>query len=181
VTPLSPERYGLQVTLDEPTHAKLRHAAELLSHRVPAGDLAQVLALVLEAAIPELEKRKFAATARPRRIPRGLGKDSRHIPAEVRRAVWARDGGRCTFVSDSGRRCESRTGLQFDHVHPFACGGEATVSGIRLRCRAHNQYEAERAFGPELMRHKRLAAAEARAAARMRGPGVRRAAARRGA
>jgi 5-methylcytosine-specific restriction endonuclease McrA len=163
VTPLSPERYGLQVTLDEPTHAKLRHAAELLSHRVPAGDLAQVLALVLDAAIPELEKRKFAATARPRRTPRGSGKDSRHIPADVRRDVWKRDQGRCTFMSDSGRRCERRTGLQFDHVQAYARGGEATVSGIRLRCRAHNQYEAERTFGPEFMRHKRLAAAAARA------------------
>jgi hypothetical protein len=40
------------------------------------------------------------------------------------------------------------------------------VSGIRLRCRAHNQYEAERTFGAEFMRTKRLAAAKARAAAR---------------
>jgi hypothetical protein len=40
------------------------------------------------------------------------------------------------------------------------------VTGIRLRCRAHNQYAAECAFGTEFMRRKRLAAAEARAAAK---------------
>jgi len=168
VKPLAPERFGLQCTIGRETHEKLRYVQELLSHQVPAGDLAQVLDRVLEAAIPELERRKFAATSRPRPTPGRRGRDSRHIPAKVRRAVWARDGGRCTFVSDSGRRCECRTGLQFDHVHEYARGGEATVSGIRLRCRAHNQFEAERTYGSEFMRHKRLAAAEARAAGRNR-------------
>ena len=42
------------------------------------------------------------------------------------------------------------------------------MAGIRLRCRAHNQYAAECTFGPEFMRHKRLAAAESRAASRVR-------------
>jgi len=59
--------------------------------------------------------------------------------------------------------------LEFDHVDPVARGGEATVEGIRLRCRAHNQYEAERMFGAGFMASKReaarLAAAEARARA----------------
>ena len=50
----------------------------------------------------------------------------------------------------------------------FARGGEATVEGIRLRCRPHNQLQAERTFGAEFMRHKRIAASEYRAAARAR-------------
>jgi len=36
------------------------------------------------------------------------------------------------------------------------------VAGIRHRCRAHNQYEAERTFGAEFMAHKRHAEAEVR-------------------
>jgi hypothetical protein len=36
------------------------------------------------------------------------------------------------------------------------------VENIRLRCRAHNQYEAERVFGRDFMRQKRQ---EARVAA----------------
>jgi len=67
-------------------------------------------------------------------------------------------------VSEAGNRCPARTGLEFDHIREFARGGEATVSGIRLRCRAHNQFEAERTFGAEFMRQKRIAAAEVRAA-----------------
>ena len=33
-----------------------------------------------------------------------------------------------------------------------ARGGSAAVSNLRLRCRAHNQYGAERTFGAEFMR-----------------------------
>jgi hypothetical protein len=40
----------------------------------------------------------------------------------------------------------------------------ATVENLRLRCRAHNQYEAERTFGTEFMRHKRESARPAAAA-----------------
>jgi hypothetical protein len=71
-------------------------------------------------------------------------------------------------VSEAGHRCEARKLLEFDHIDPVARGGESTVAGIRLRCRAHNQYEAERTFGAEFMRHKRIAAGEARAAAKER-------------
>ncbi len=60
-----------------------------------------------------------------------------------------------TFVSATGRRCPSRTRLEFDHVQAVARGGRASVAGIRLRCRAHNQYGAERTFGAEFMRHQR--------------------------
>ena len=37
----------------------------------------------------------------------------------------------------------------------MARGGEATVEGVRLRCRAHNQFAAECAFGAGFMEHKR--------------------------
>jgi hypothetical protein len=79
----------------------------------------------------------------------------------MKRAVWERDGGRCTFVAESGHRCESRKRLEFDHIDPVAIGGEATVDNIRLRCRAHNQYEAESIFGAGFMETKREAAKEA--------------------
>jgi 5-methylcytosine-specific restriction endonuclease McrA len=168
VTPLAPERYALQVTIAQSTHDKLRYAQELLGRQVPASDVAQVLDRALDALIHKLEKSKFAATDSPRLGHRRSPDTGRHIPAEVRRAVWRRDQGQCTFVSETGHRCEARKDVEFDHIDPFARGGQATVSGIRLRCRAHNQYDAERAFGAEFMRHKRLAAAETRAVARER-------------
>jgi hypothetical protein len=167
VTPLAPEQYALQATISKSTHDKLRYAQELLGHQVSASDVAGVLDRALDALIHGLERRKFAATTKPSRGHR-RSLEGRHIAADVRRAVWERDGGQCTFVSERGRRCEARRGIEFDHVDEFARGGEPTMGGIRLRCRAHNQYEAECTFGAEFMRHKRIAAAEVRAAARAR-------------
>jgi hypothetical protein len=44
-------------------------------------------------------------------------------------------------------RCTERTFLEFHHVQAYAHGGPATVENISLRCRRHNQYEAELVFG----------------------------------
>jgi len=169
--PLAPRRYALQVTIDQETHDALCYAQDLLSHELPSGDVARVLAMALQALIPQLEKRKFAATHQPRPGHRGPSANPRYIAPDVQRAVWERDQGQCTFVSETGHRCEARRFVEFDHALEVARGGEATVEGIRLRCRAHNQYAAEQTFGAEFMRHKRQAAAEARAAAKGRPAG----------
>jgi hypothetical protein len=60
-------------------------------------------------------------------------------------------------VSETGHRCPARTWLEFDHVDEVARGGRASMAGIRLRFRAHNQYGAEHTFGTEFMRQKREA------------------------
>jgi 5-methylcytosine-specific restriction endonuclease McrA len=155
VTPLAPQRFALQFTVGQEAHDLLNHAQELLGHAVPSGDVGEVFLRALRVFVKELEKRKFAATDRPRPGQRRRPEDPRSIPAGVQRAVWQRDGGRCTFVSDSGHRCEERSSLQFDHVVPVACGGQASVEGLRLLCLAHNQHAAERAFGKGFMDEKR--------------------------
>ena len=158
VTPLAPGRFAWQLTVGQETQDLLGAVEDLLGHDVPPGDMEAVLHFALRTAKQKLEQRKFAATERPRASHWRSNPEGRHIPANVRRAVWERDGGQCTFTSDTGHRCEERKDVQFDHIEPYAKGGEATVGGIRLLCRAHNQFEAERAFGPEFMRHKREAA-----------------------
>jgi hypothetical protein len=160
VKPLAPQRFGMQVTIDAETEALLRDVQALLGHTIPSGDLAAVLRESLKLAKQALEKKRFAEGSEPR--PGRRTKSARHIPAHVRREVWKRDQGRCTFVSESGHRCESRTQLEFDHATPVARAGEATISNLRLRCRAHNQYEAERAFGERFMNGKRERARSAR-------------------
>ena len=152
--PLSPGRFALTVTISAGTHEKLRYAQALLGHAVPSGDLAQVLDRALDALVTKLEQRKFGAGARLQPNRRRGVRDDRHIPAAVRRTVWERDGGRCTFVSDQGHRCEATSRLEFDHEQPFARGGQATPSQLRLRCQAHNQYAAEQVYGAEFMRHR---------------------------
>ena len=168
VAPLAPQRYGVQFTVDQAGHDLLRHVQDLLGHEVARGDIEEVFVRSLRVYAAQLETQKFAATEHPRtaRCPRP---GSRHIPAHVKRAIRERDGGQCTFVSESGHRCEARRGLEWDHIKEFARGGEATAEGIRLRCRAHNQYAAERTFGAEFMGGKREAARRARTELKARG------------
>jgi 5-methylcytosine-specific restriction endonuclease McrA len=125
-----------------------------------------VLDRALDALVQRLEQRRFAASARSRPTRRRHAANERYVPADVRRTVWQRDQGQCTFVGESGHRCPARTRLEFDHVDPVARGGRSTADGMRLLCRAHNQHEAERAFGSEFMHHKREEARRSRAAAR---------------
>jgi hypothetical protein len=141
LAPLAPERFALQVTIDQATHDKLRYAQALLGHAVPSGDMAAVLDRALDALILQLERQKFAKCARSRPGTRRRADDTRYIPAGIRRAVWQRDGGRCTFVSEKGHRCEARSRLEFDHFDPFARGGHTTTAGLRLRCRAHKEVQ----------------------------------------
>ena len=155
------KRYLLHFTIAESTHEKLRHVQALLSHAVPSGDVAQVFERALDALRTDLEKRKFGAagcqSGGVREIPaaKRTSMRKRYIPVVVRNAVWKRDQGQCTFVSANGTRCNARRLLEFDHIEPVARGGTATVAGIRLRCRTHNQLEAERMFGEGFMDAKR--------------------------
>jgi hypothetical protein len=154
VTPLAPDRVGWQFTTSQETQDLYQEVEDLLGHDIAPGDVEAVLKYSLLAAKEKLLKRKCAATARPRPgQPRNP--DSRHVPAEVQRAVWERDGGQCAFVSDSGHRCTERKDLEYDHADPYARDGASTAANIRLLCRAHNAYEAERIYGSEFMRHKR--------------------------
>ena len=165
--PVDPlEHFRLHVTIEGATYDKLRRAQQLLGHAVPSGQVAAVLDRALDALIEQLEKRKFAATARPRRTAKG-SPNQRHIPADVRRRVRERDKG-CTFPKPTGELCGSRHRLEYDHIVPFSEGGEATVENIQLRCSAHNQLEAERRLGQEFMKEKREEARREREAQRRR-------------
>ena len=69
------------------------------------------------------------------------GGTGRAIPAVVKRAVWRRDQGRCSYVDrTSGRRCGSQHLLQIDHVVPYARGGAAEPNNLRLLCAAHHRH-----------------------------------------
>ena len=166
ITSVASDRYRLTLMIGRATREKLEHARHLLGHQLAEADLGQIVDRALDALIQRLEHRKLATTTRPRRGPapreatrRGAAPHpgSRHIPAHVKRAVWERDRAQCTFISEAGRRCGARAPLEFDHIEPFARGGRAGIANIRLRCRAHNQFSAEQAFGAEFMRRKREA------------------------
>src|SRR5262249_32142092 len=52
--PLAPNRYKVQFTIDEATYQLLRETQDLLSHRLPRGELSEVLRLALVNWLPSL-------------------------------------------------------------------------------------------------------------------------------
>ncbi len=156
--PLSSGKYAVQFTMDEKMHADLLAVQAMLGHVLPSGDVAEVFRRALRELRGKLEQQKLAKCDRPR--AQKVVAKGRQIPAAVKRAVFERDGLQCTFVSDKGKRCESRTRLELDHIEPIARGGESTTDNLRLRCRVHNQFEAECTFTPEFMAGKREQARE---------------------
>jgi hypothetical protein len=169
VKALAPERYRVQFTIGQETHDKLRRVQALLRREVPNGDAGVIFERALDLLLEKVEKAKLGvpAKATSRRAPARPGggayetrirfetdkgarerPPSRHIPNAVKRAVWTRDRGQCAFVSATGRRCSERNFLEIHHIQPYALEGPATVGNLSLRCRRHNQYEAELIFGP---------------------------------
>jgi hypothetical protein len=155
VNPLAADRYEIKFSASAATRDKLRLAQDMLRHAVPTGDMAEVIDRALTVLLKDLARKKFAATDRPRK-GRGAARGSRYISAAVRRSVWLRDGGQCAFVAKSGRRCRATGHLEFHHLDPYVLGGEGSVDRIELRCRAHNNYEAELWFGPRRGRERQL-------------------------
>ncbi|HET9598048.1 MAG TPA: HNH endonuclease signature motif containing protein [Anaeromyxobacteraceae bacterium] len=170
IQPVDAGTYSLRVTVDASLKAELDELTALLSHKVPRGELAEVLREAIRCAIekhgnrkgaraPAQERRREGANAPPQdaagnAAPDGVFAESRaggrqHVPAHVRREVWARDGGRCTWLGPDGQRCESRWKLELDHVRPVALGGTSDAANLRLLCRAHNRLHAERVFGAD--------------------------------
>jgi 5-methylcytosine-specific restriction endonuclease McrA len=149
VEPLAPGRYKVQFTASAELRDKLESLRALMRSSVPDGDLAAIIEDAVTEKLERLEARRFARTKAPRkRLSESQTKpSSRHIPAAIRRAVQERDGGRCRFVDEQGRRCTAREGLEFHHRHPFAFGGDHCPEGIALLCRAHNHYLAEVDYG----------------------------------
>ena len=118
---------------------------DLLRHQIPTGDPAVIFDRALTFLLADVEKSRLALTVRPRGASRSNAR-SRYVPAEVRRTVWKRDGGRCRFAGTAGR-CSETGRLEFHHVVPYANGGPTTAANLELRCAAHNRYEAEQCFG----------------------------------
>jgi hypothetical protein len=170
VRPLAPDRYAIRFTASAQTCEKLRLAQDMLRHAVPTGDPAEIIDRALTVLLKELAKRKFAKTDRPR-ASRGTAPGSRDIAAKVRRAVAVRDDSRCAYVAKSGHRCNSRSFVEFHHVDPYGVGGEATVDRMELRCRAHNNYEAELFYGRPQPTRSGTSSPPPQMAAR-RGPGA---------
>lgn len=140
---LSSGRYQLSLYLDQLVVDQLEKLRSIWSHRSAAKNYRALLEELLSGALRKFENPAIKSV--------GCAGDivSRHIPAALKRLVWERDRGRCTYTDPiTGKRCEAKFLLQYDHITPHALGGTTTEKNLRLLCRAHNLLLAEQAGLP---------------------------------
>jgi len=96
VDPLTADLRRLHVTVSRRFLEKLEAAKDALSHARPGADAEAILEAGLDLILAGQARRR-AQVKRPRQAtaPPAATSDAGHVPAEVRRAVWARDQGRC--------------------------------------------------------------------------------------
>jgi hypothetical protein len=140
--PINEKETEIRFTADRALMEKLEKLKNLLGHKLGDQKYASLIEELADLALKKLE---------PKPTPTlGLEKvvsETRYIPVKVKRAVWTRDQGRCTYAGSEGKRCESKHALQYEHVLPFARGGKSTVENLKLLCLAHNQLAAIQAYG----------------------------------
>lgn len=178
VEPLTADLRRFHLTVTRDFLDKLQAAKDALSHARPDASTEDVLDAALDLLLADrARKQGLAVKARkPRAAPESAGgradragmapsecaggllaprergdPSSDHVPAEVKRFVWKRDGGCCQWRFESGAICGSRRRVQVDHVVPRAQGGPSTVENLRLLCQPHNLLAARRVLGEEWM------------------------------
>lgn len=77
----------------------------------------------------------------------------KYISMQIKRNLFKQAKYSCEYTSFNGQRCNSQYQLQIDHIQPIALGGTDSVENLRILCRTHNTFEAER-FG---LQRKKLA------------------------
>ncbi len=154
IEPLTGQVTRISITVSRELQARIKDAQLALSHAHPGATIADLLELGVNTALAQDAKRK-GLVKKPRVRPAVAPPPSDHIPAEIRRAVWKRDGGCCQWKLGNGEICGSRYRLQYDHIQPKAKGGETTIANLRLLCQRHNLFAARQAYGEGLMRNYR--------------------------
>jgi 5-methylcytosine-specific restriction endonuclease McrA len=147
--PLTPNLQRLHMTVSKQFLDKLDAARMGQGHAQPGASAEKVIEAALDLLLAQQAKRR-AEVKKPRQNPRPA-KNPGHIPAAVKRAVWSRDDGKCTWPLDSGGTCGSTLRLEIDHVVPRARGGPSTIDNCRLTCRVHNQLAARQVYGDDWM------------------------------
>ncbi|MEI8345945.1 MAG: HNH endonuclease signature motif containing protein [Pseudomonadota bacterium] len=112
-----------------------------------------------EILIKILKKELAAQTPTPKRIERQTTvvakTDTRTIAAAVKRKILERSQGQCENISPiTGKRCQEKRGLEYDHVRAFAKftgGAPSAEDNLRLLCKKCNQRHAIVSFGIKKM------------------------------
>lgn len=148
VKPFAPDRVRFEFNGSRDLYDKIERAKQLLRHKYPFCTLEQLFGESLESLLEDWDPVRRMARKRPSSAqPKPSDPTARVIPQHVKDEVYRRDGGCCTYVGEDGKRCQEKSGLEYDHIRPHALGGLSIADNLRLLCEGHNRFEAERRFG----------------------------------
>ena len=136
VDPLTAEESRLHLTVSRRFLDKVEEARAALSHSHPGASIAEIFQVGLDLIIERHGKRRgLVKNPRKKQAPRqqsvpvsptpaAAKARARYVTAEVQRAIWERDQGKCQFPAHDGGICGSTCRVELDHAsEPFAKGG----------------------------------------------------------
>jgi len=154
---LNPDQTGTPIRFlaDDQTLDDLERLSQCL--RIPRSNMSALIRRVCRIARkgvdPEMRKTKtksVAASTPPVEQSVSGRTSSSYIRACDKRTVHSQYAGQCAFVdSNTGRRCQRRFGLEYDHIVPVSHGGKNSPENLRLLCKAHHYLVTVRLFGKE--------------------------------
>ena len=122
---------------NEEIRLKMEQVKARLSHAYPGMTDEELILLLLDEKLATPQGKTGSESAKA---------PGRYIPMPIKRAVFQRDEGKCTYCDPaSGRKCESQHFLQYHHKIAYALGGKTSVENLTLHCHAHNKLEARKA------------------------------------
>jgi hypothetical protein len=125
----SPAIITVKFNLTNETMALFDEIKNVLAHNRLTND--EILKKTFKSALVGFKNKKFKIHSKQTPAPPSPS-TTRYIPAIIKKQVFNRDKGRCV-------KCKSSYKLEYDHVKPYAQGGEHTVENLRLLCFSCNQ------------------------------------------
>ena len=142
----------IKIILDQEGFKNLETLKYLLSHKNPNLSYGELVLFLSRLGLKkyDLRRKPLKKTSAQTLMRQPLQKQktqkklqNRHIPMSIRRKVWQRDQGSCSYRDfKTNRRCGSKHLLQVDHIQPFSLGGKHEIQNLRLLCAGHNKFRS---------------------------------------
>ena len=163
--PAKPEVFNFRFAANRGFKEKFERLAEVLGVPNPLHHMAEIMEQAMDIALDKKDlKRKHArrlarksknADNPPQKSrARKISPKNRYLSSQVRERVHERAGYQCEYRGPDGTRCRSRTGLEIEHLLPFALYRSHDEKHLRLYCGPHNRLAAEKVFGTTFIQNK---------------------------
>ncbi len=169
--PARTDVFNFRFSADGDFKEKFERLAEVLGVENPLKNMAKVFERAVDISLEKkdpkkklerrLEKERKLGAAPEKSRPDEISETgeeenakSRYIPSGVRERVFECAGYQCQFRAADGTRCSSRTGLEIDHERPFAIYRSHEEGHLRVLCKRHNLFQAERVYGAAFIQAK---------------------------